>query len=816
MEPEYSQVRDPLEVFAIDGKMNRATGSIPYRSLRWVRRYTKPGEFEMVVPADIYDPSWAYIDAWDRPELGIVQKVEFNDSSTVYGGIDSVTVSGFFLESVLNNIVFLAESPEEQKVYVPMPRRPVYSHAEQDTKVYADPVGGLYYENSSGDVVSVDDGRVVSTSGLTEVDYNNAFGSIYGDEDSGVCSFDYYYLGKTQIHTVPYYGGGGGQTYDIEFEDDKGNVFYRNEFGTLTQAVGVVEQAGDTFLARKRKWNALESDTYGHYYTVTVKGPWQRTNALEPVTEGDSIDIVLKWARRMMGDWILYEEPTITGVQKKVDPSFQYLGDLLYSTLYEVGASFRLEYLFDKNINILSVYRGADRTHDQGDKTIVVPDPVLPTGYTQLDYIESNGTQCIDTGFNPNNNSRVVVDGMIVTSSIGFQGIATCRTTSPYKNVFALWARSENNSFRDDYGANHQVTISDTFGERHTFDKNGNVLSIDGAQVASHPASTFQSAYPLTLFCGNTGGAYNEMANLRMWSCKVYDNSVLIRDFYPCRRLSDGTIGLYDMASGGFYANGGTGSFIAGPESEIPSHEEHIAGNPWTVFSDTWGTISGYSASKDTSNYKNTCYVLFGYDKPNSFDEGGWPQAGFIYKVDDYLALPTLYGIPYTQKRGYNTEHVGDDGEPAIETYLDLRDEKPTCDSDWSREIVELPGVEGSEREQAIESAKEKFAPPDDAYDMQSVYTAYEESLVGRGKAHLEENYKVVTTLDTGTVNARDYLKTFDLGDKVDFAVSTVGLQTTGRIIEVEEAYESGKVDIRLTIGDEQLTTIQKAKLASK
>lgn len=608
-DPDYSQVREPLEVFAIDSKMNRATGSIPYRSLRWVRRYTKPGEFEMVVPADIYDPSWAYIDAWDRPELGIVQKVEFNDSSTVYDGIDSVTVSGFFLESVLNNIVFLAESPEEQKVYVPVPRRPTFSHKKQDTKVYQDPMGDYYYENSAGDVVSADDGRIVSTDGLTEVEYRNAFGRFGGTGDQGICSYDYYYNSdKTQITTVPYHGpdyGQPGKTYDITFEDDKGNVFYKNDYGTLTQAVGVVDKYGDTYQVRKRRWNALEGDSYGRYYTVTVKGPWQRTDALEPVTEGDSIQIVLKWAQRMMGDWVLYEEPTITGVQKCVDPSFQYLGDLLYSTLYEVGASFRLEYLFEKNINILSVYRGADRTQEQ-------------------------------------------------------------------------------------------------------------------------------------------------------------------------------------------------------------------TGNPWAVFSDTWGTISGYSCSRDESNYKNTCYVLYDYDKPDSFDENGWPQAGYIYAMGDFLALPTMYGIKYTSNKGYNTERVGEDDEPAIETYLDLRNEKPSCDGDWSRDVVELPGVSGSEREQAIAQAQQKFAPPDDAYNMKAVYDSYEAALPGRGEAHLKENYSVVTNLDTGTVNARDYLRGFDLGDLVEFAVSTVGMQSTGRIIEVEETYESGKEDIRITVGDEQLTTIQKAKLANK
>lgn len=597
----------PLEVFAIDAAMNRSTGSIPYTSLIWTRRYTKPGQFEMVVPADIYDSSWAYICCDDRPETGIVQKVEFSDTAQTKDGIDTVTVSGFFLEAVLNNIVFLVEAPEKEKVYVPMPRRPTFSHKKQDTKVYADPIGELYYQNSSGEVVSSKDGRVVNTNGLTEIDYKDAFGSSFGNPDSGTCTYDYYYSNdENKIHTIDLIGADAGteKVYDIEFSDDKGNVFYYNDSGRLTQAVGVVEKRENTYSVRKKAWNALaDDDPYGRYYLVDVKGPWQRTEMMEPVTEGDSIEIVLKWARRMMGDWILYEEPTIKGIQKCVDPSLQYLGDLLYKTLYEVEASLRLEYLFDKNIAILSVYKGKDRTQSQ-------------------------------------------------------------------------------------------------------------------------------------------------------------------------------------------------------------------SGNPWAVFSDTWGTLNGYIASRDESNYKNTCFVLFEYDKPDSFDSSGWPVAGFICGIDDMLALPTLYGIKHTSKRGYNTEHVGDPDEPAIETYLDLRSEKPSCDGDWSRDIVELPGTSGEEREQAIASAKQKFAKPADAYDMRAVYEAYESALPGRGEAHLKENYSVVTNLDTGVIDTSAYLRDFDLGDKVDLVLETVGLAKEARIISVEEAYDEDGAAITIEMGDEKMNIIKKARLA--
>lgn len=961
--------RQPLNVFAIDGKMNRRTGSIPYTSLRWVRRYTKPGEFEMVVPANIYDPSWAFLVCDDRPETGIIQKVEFTDSSQVYGGIDSITLSGFFLESILNNIVFLAESPEEQKVYVPQPRRPMGTKSSSPD-VYQDPAGGYWVEQSTGQLKDVITGALIdgdATEGLTKVDYNSA----YGDElwGTGYANMRYDYWSSDSEESVTRVDSDGTQTtYDVEFTDDRGNAFYRDESGKLTQATGIVKKASSTYTMRKKRWESLpDDDPYGRYYTVAVKGPWQRTEMMEPVTVGDSIDIVMKWARRMMGDWIIYEEPDIEGVQKSVDPSFQYLGDLLYKTLYEVGASLRLEYVFESNAYVLSVYRGADRTQSDAAapmaaRLMATRSAGVPDGYKRLEWIRSSGgTQWIDTGFTPDQSTRVVLDCHIYDEGLT-RGVFGERRGTTGTDCFICWTMNDG-VFRLDYG-NQKLEVSATVTGRHVIDMQAPVSSIDGTDVQFESA-TFAGSHPIGIFAIQQNSDIDDrIVDMAVYSCDIYDDGALVRSFVPCKDAS-GNVGLYDTANQQFYGNAGTGAFRAGPEiaklnltynannaaatgstsgaSGYPGDAVQVAENgfsvqnmaftgwndeaggggtsyspgdaftfgesdavlyaqwsaiadsltynanaddatgqtpatagtvgsqvvvaqcgftrenwqfvgwnsnasgtgaayqpgdsftltsgddvlyaqwqyvvpggraPWAVFSDTWGTLTGYSASRDTSNYKNTCFVLYDYDVPDSFDSNGWPKAGFIYAIDDYLALPTLYGISYTSKRGYNTEHVGDGSEPAIETYLDMRSEKPSCDSDWSRDIVELPGTSGSDRNQAIADAEAKFAPPQDAYDMQAVYTAYESALQGRGEAHLRENYAVETQLDTGTVKTNGYLRDFDLGDLVEMAVSTVGLATQARIIEVEESYTSGNVDIRLTVGDEKLTTIQKARLA--
>ena len=90
---------------------------------------------------------------------------------------------------------------------------------------------------------------------------------------------------------------------------------------------------------------------------------------------------------------------------------------------------------------------------------------------------------------------------------------------------------------------------------------------------------------------------------------------------------------------------------------------------------------------------------------------------------------------------------------------------------------------------------------------------AYPEAIKAEAKKLLENDYCVVTNLDTGTLNTSSYMVDFDLGDKVDMAIETIGLVETARIVEVDEVYEDNKAEISLTMGESLLTDAKKATL---
>lgn len=90
-----------MEVYALSSSWELVTANVPYLNLQWNRKYYEAGDWEMQLPAEAYDPSWHYVVSNDRDEVGLVQKLEYDNSS----GSRMVTVSGFFAEKVLDGIV---------------------------------------------------------------------------------------------------------------------------------------------------------------------------------------------------------------------------------------------------------------------------------------------------------------------------------------------------------------------------------------------------------------------------------------------------------------------------------------------------------------------------------------------------------------------------------------------------------------------------------------------------------------------------------------------------------------------------------------
>lgn len=186
---------------------------------------------------------------------------------------------------------------------------------------------------------------------------------------------------------------------------------------------------------------------------------------------------------------------------------------------------------------------------------------ILPKEYTELEYIESSETQYIDTGFKPNQDTKVEIDYNYIDDGItrhnwSVFGVNTLFVITSV-NITPMLIRYNDNSFVTD--------ITTTIRHKVLFDKNK--VYNDGILIHTFTPVTFSTNYNALIFARrSTSGNVEERSKSRVYFCKIYDNNTLVRNFIPCYRNSDNEVGLYDTVNNVFYTNQGTGTFIKGPE----------------------------------------------------------------------------------------------------------------------------------------------------------------------------------------------------------------------------------------------------------
>lgn len=179
----------------------------------------------------------------------------------------------------------------------------------------------------------------------------------------------------------------------------------------------------------------------------------------------------------------------------------------------------------------------------------------LPEGYAEVQYIQSSGTQYVDTGFKPNQDSRVLIK------------LSTSETGS--HTVFGADFSWTDDGFALGVGFTHYGNETGTIsglndGSPHEIDFNKNIISMDGSAILTMGTLTFSIPHNLALFANNRAGSVSEMTTMEVYYCQIYDGNTIIRDYIPCKNAS-GAVGLYDLIGQKFYGNTGSGSFAAGP-----------------------------------------------------------------------------------------------------------------------------------------------------------------------------------------------------------------------------------------------------------
>lgn len=236
-------------------------------------------------------------------------------------------------------------------------------------------------------------------------------------------------------------------------------------------------------------------------------------------------------------------------------------------------------------------YVSTDVINITGDEHIEIVKGLDNDEYVQLDYLESDGTCAIDLGIIPHYSS-------IFETKIKNEHIPN--SPEGVRAIYGYWASdvssqtgcglrttgySENFGFDLCYinGITSAQTVSFIGGDTnwHTF-KIGQTgpqgeVYVDDTRAFTYQASTVSGGRSIGLF-----GAFKGMGSVSKFTLtpsfigKIayfreyrrnnnYDN-IIIHDFVPVKRKSDGVLGFYDKITGKFCTNEGTGTFTAGGE----------------------------------------------------------------------------------------------------------------------------------------------------------------------------------------------------------------------------------------------------------
>ena len=196
----------------------------------------------------------------------------------------------------------------------------------------------------------------------------------------------------------------------------------------------------------------------------------------------------------------------------------------------------------------------------------------LPSNYSQVGAIFVPRGVYIDTGYKPNQNTRVVMDVTVQGAGEYWFG---CWDEDYNKGAYALGNDGEMGVYFG-MGNTGGSYISESTGKgvlpgRHTVEVDSWISKFDGKKSYDRrddknpDLSDFQLKNNLWLFAQNRKGTLcvqESQMSIICHGCTISEGETPKRNFVPCVRTVDAVAGLYDLVEGEFYSKGAGAGLI--------------------------------------------------------------------------------------------------------------------------------------------------------------------------------------------------------------------------------------------------------------
>lgn len=199
---------------------------------------------------------------------------------------------------------------------------------------------------------------------------------------------------------------------------------------------------------------------------------------------------------------------------------------------------------------ISKIFHGADLVYNKNR---------LPAEFQKVEYIESDGVgQYIDTGINAN----LIIP--IAKMKLYFMDV----NDYTYAGLFGVWGPNDTRFgiYYNGIGIGSHKNIH--FNEYNMYEiemngKNGSAVVNNQNYTGFNIRNGFANKNILVM-ARNGDNIIEAQVKQRLYYCRIYDDTQIVRNFVPCYRKADNVIGLYDLVNDVFYTNAGTGTFTKG------------------------------------------------------------------------------------------------------------------------------------------------------------------------------------------------------------------------------------------------------------
>lgn len=191
----------------------------------------------------------------------------------------------------------------------------------------------------------------------------------------------------------------------------------------------------------------------------------------------------------------------------------------------------------------------------------------LPQNAVEIEYLQSSGTQYINTGLKPDNtySFRTTIAATQNNSNTIYWGVRSAGVAGDYNKQ--CYCSSNTSSTGNTYTNN--INLYSTRAAQNEGNWSSGVVPVTNTMYSfsnMKVVSTMeQMAYPITLFAFNIVGTINaSLGKCKIAAFKAYSSGVMKMDMIPVRV---GQVGyMYDKVSKTLFGNAGTGSFTLGPD----------------------------------------------------------------------------------------------------------------------------------------------------------------------------------------------------------------------------------------------------------